>query len=88
MPQLFIFKFSDFSLTFQNLSFPWLSTKFPDLEKISFFRHFSVTVATLIYKCLTVVYIVPMLKVDATMMLDHRSLYKLVKNTIKKGEKM
>ena len=45
----FIFKFPDFSLTFQILSkFPWPSTKFPDLEKISFSRYFSLTVATLI----------------------------------------
>ena len=42
---LFIFKFPDFSLTFQVLSkFPWPSTKFPDFsltwKKNSFSRHF------------------------------------------------
>ena len=44
----FLDKFPDFSLTFKVLSkFPWPSTKFPDLEKISFSRHFSLTMATL-----------------------------------------
>ena len=48
------FKFPDFSLTFQVLSkFPLPSTKFPgwfflDLEKNSFSRYFSLTVATLL----------------------------------------
>ena len=50
LPQPIICKFPDFSLTFQVLyKFPWPSTKFPDLEKISFSRYFSLTGATLLY---------------------------------------